>query len=399
MNILVLTSVYKDLSLGNRDASTNIVNSFVDSWIKQGHNVLVIHNCHRYPYIVHAVPGFIKKKLASKMGFSIADCAAVSSKEYDDSGATVIRLPIAKYIPHKKPSEKIIKKQLQKIIMILKKYHFIPDVITGHWASPQMEIISQLKKIYNCRTAVVLHGSGYVDDPDFQAERYLPDIDHLGARSESQAEQVKQLLKLEKMPFVCYSGVPDAYLENYSLNLGKFENISTWKFAYVGRLVEYKKVDATIKALSALDVDWEFNIIGDGASRSSLEALCKELNVESRVNFLGRVSRDVVMEYLNDTHCFIMISINEIFGLVYLEAMAASCITIASENGGVDGIIKNGENGYLCLEGDSDDLYDKLTEIMKSDEESLKRISENGYQTAHLYSNSNIAKKYLDIIS
>ena len=36
MRILMLTSVYKDESLGNKDTSTNIVNSFVKEWKKQG---------------------------------------------------------------------------------------------------------------------------------------------------------------------------------------------------------------------------------------------------------------------------------------------------------------------------------------------------------------------------
>jgi len=39
-----------------------------------------------------------------------------------------------------------------------------------------------------------------------------------------------------------------------------------------------------------------------------------------------------------------MISTDEIFGLAYLEAMAASCITIASKDGGVYGIIVDGKN-------------------------------------------------------
>ena len=48
MNILVLTSVYKDFSMGTRDGSTPIVNAFVKEWTGLGHKVIVIHNCHSY---------------------------------------------------------------------------------------------------------------------------------------------------------------------------------------------------------------------------------------------------------------------------------------------------------------------------------------------------------------
>ena len=61
MRILMLTSVYKDEFLGNKDTSTNIVNSFVKEWKKQGHEVLVIHNSHCYPRVIHEIPEKLKK--------------------------------------------------------------------------------------------------------------------------------------------------------------------------------------------------------------------------------------------------------------------------------------------------------------------------------------------------
>lgn len=166
-----------------------------------------------------------------------------------------------------------------------------------------MEIISELKTIYHCKTAVVLHGTGYIESPKFNAEEYLKNIDSLGARSLSQAKQIKEILKLDKLPFVCNSGVPDEYLKNYRLNTEKYRNIKTWKITYVGRLVSYKNIDSTIKALSEIkDVKWEFNIVGDGASRTELEELAQNLNCADKVHFWGRVSRDKVMQILEDTH-------------------------------------------------------------------------------------------------
>lgn len=399
MRILMLTSVYKDQSLGYKDTSTNIVNSFVKEWKKQGHEVIVIHNSHCYPRFIHEIPANLKKSLAAKMGFAISDYKAVKAKEYLDNGVRVYRLPIKKYIPHSQPTRGVITEQVSKIISILRKENFKPDVITGHWASPQMEIISELKKVYNCKTAVVLHGTGYINSQKFDAKKYLKNIDSLGARSLSQAQQVKDILKLEKLPFVCNSGVPDEYLKEYKLNLDKYKNVKTWKITYVGRLVSYKNIDATINALSKIkDVNWEFNIVGDGASRTELEELVNKLNLADKVHFLGRVAREQVMKILEDTHIFVMISTNEIFGLVYLEAMAASCLTIASKDGGVDGIIIDSENGYLCHEADNNELKQILQNIMESDYKSLTQIVNHGYMTVQNYSDYKVAKKYLDDI-
>ena len=398
MRILVLTSVYKDYSLGNRDTSTNIVNSFVHDWENQGHDVVVVHNSHCYPAAVHKIPARIKSKLAARMGFAIADYDAVREKTYDD-GAKVFRLPIKKLVPHKTPSEKVIKLQIKKIVNMLDELNFVPEVITGHWASPQMELISELKKIYNCKTACVLHGTGYVSDPSFDSKKYLQGIDKLGCRSMAQAKQIQKLLQLEKSPFVCYSGVPDSYIEKCNLLNEKFRCINKWKITFVGRLVFYKNVDTVIKALAKIkNVDWEFNIVGDGAEKKALEELASSLEIEEKVHFWGKISRDEVMDILNETHIFVMISTNEIFGLVYLEAMASSCLTIASKNGGVDGIIVNEKNGFLCEEGNCTELEYIIKRIMDSDDKNIVSVVQNGYLTAHEYSDSKMAQRYLDSI-
>ena len=394
MNILVLTSVYKDESLGDSDTSTNIVNSFVKEWEKNGHSVVVIHNAHCYPRIIHAIPKKIKRLLANVLGFYIADYNCVQHKKFIDNGAIVYRLPIKKR-PRHSPNNRQIEKQLSKIISILRENDFIPDIITGHWASPQMEIISSLKHLYKCKTAIVLHGLGYVNRTSFNAQRYLKNIDYVGARSLFQSMQIKELLHLSSLPFVCYSGIPDSYINNSKLNLTKFQNLKKIKFVYAGRLVSYKNVDVTINALSQLtNIDWEFNILGEGAARNSLEKLCVEKNCSEKVHFLGKRSRDEVLKILSESHVFIMVSSNEVFGLVYLEAMSASCITIATKHGGIDGIIIDGKNGFLCDDGDSKSLLEIIRFVVSNQTNALDIVS-SAYNTAINYTDSNVAQDYL----
>lgn len=400
MKILLLTSVYQDSELKNRDRSTNVINSFVKEWVAQGHDVLVIHNSHYYPQIVYSIPTNIKEEISSRLGFPIPDYDIVCPKYYIDNGAHIFRLPIKKYLPHRKPSTKIIKKQKRKIISILKDYSFNPDVILGHWASPQMELVSELKKIYQCRTAVVLHGSGYISTSSFGAKKYLANIDRLGCRSHTQAKEVKKILELKEEPFVCYSGIPDEYLNSYSLNTDKFNNIHKWIFTYVGRLVEYKNIDAIIKALSVFkDIKWELNIVGEGAQMSFLKETAQKCECNNKVRFWGKIPRQQVMDILSSSHCFIMISTNEIFGLVYLEAMAASCLTIASRAGGVDGIIRDKSNGFLCEEGNSDELKKIIKDILEMDTNTITNIARQGRFTAEQYTDSIVAQKYIQCVT
>ena len=93
-----------------------------------------------------------------------------------------------------------------------------------------------------------------------------------------------------------------------------------------------------------------------------------------------------------------MISSTEIFGLVYLEAMALGLIPIGSRNEGIDGVIRDGENGFLCKAGDVDELTSILERIKKMPSEEISKISIYAKKTAFDYSDESVAKRYLNAL-
>ena len=394
LKILVLTSIYRDEHLPFIDKETNVVNLFAHSWMSLGHEVVVIHNAHKYPAIIYKIPSILREKLEAKIGFQIVSYPAVKRKNYEDNGVKIYRIPILKIIPHSAPAKLQIFLQEKKIINLLSSIDFTPDIIIGHWASPQMELIAKLKSVYDCPTAVVLHGTEYINNSRYHVQRYLKNIDVIGTRSQYMSQSIQQMLGLKKKPFVCYSGVPDEYLESYKKNLGKFLNTEKWKFVFVGRLVAYKNVDVLIKSLSKLTVNWNLEVLGDGGELTNLQNLCKSLGCSDRVQFSGRVSRKQVMKTLSECHCFAMVD-REVFGLVYLEAMAASCITVGGKEQGIDGVIEDGKNGFLCEPGNERELTNLLTKITNMENEKLRQIASNGYDTALDFSDSKVAERYL----
>lgn len=399
MNIAYLTSEYRDFRIKKGDKYTYISNSFCREWVQQGHNVIVIHNASCFPKVVYNVPQFIKRVYEVKSGSTWGSFDAVKRDKYCDQGVTVYRLPMKKLIPHKSPSKRRLDVQTSSIRRILDDNQFVPDVIIGQWASPQIELIYRLKDIYKCRTSVVLHGKGYIEDKNYPIFEYLKKIDRLGTRSETHSISVMQQLSLQEKPFVCYSGIPDEYVKSYQINTSKFETVKKWKFAFVGRLVEYKKADVLIRALNRVSgLNWELNIVGEGGQMSELKRFCNELGCQDRVVFHGKVDRSRVMEILSECHCFVMISVGEVFGLVYLEAMGACCITVASFGGGIDGVIQNEWNGFLTEEGDEDKLCELISRIVNSSTEDLQTIALKGYRTAVEFAESKVADKYLKTV-
>ena len=136
--------------------------------------------------------------------------------------------------------------------------------------------------------------------------------------------------------------------------------------------------------------------MGIGGDLAQLKSLVKSLGVEDRVTFHGRVPRDKVIELMHNSQCFIMPSKGEAFGLVYLEAMATSCVTIGSKKEGIDGIIIDKDNGLLVDSGSVESLKRAIEELYSMDADKVKRIAQKGYETANKYSDSLVAKRYLD---
>ena len=75
--------------------------------------------------------------------------------------------------------------------------------------------------------------------------------------------------------------------------------------------------------------------------------------------------------------------------------MLQGCIVIASKFGGVDGIIKDGENGFLCEEGDEEKLIRVFNRIKSMTIEEKRTISRNAVETAKIFTEKTVAERYL----
>ena len=396
MNILALTSAYPQPD-DDGAVITPTVKYFCEKWAESGHRVVVIHNNSCFPSLFYAVPEKIRKKLESKMGHTFPTKASRKAIFYNEADISVYRIPMVKVIPHSKFSRSQIDKQIIKIEEVLKKEQFIPNVIVAHWVNPQVDIVDRLLKIYPAKASLVIHNDCSEENAvKFDLANKVKIFDAIGCRSESYADKVMKVLNLKKRPFICYSGIPDETAEKQINNLdGSMLTISL-DFIYVGRLIKYKNVDVIIKALNQkyAGQSYKLHIIGSGAEKDELKNLTRLLGCEENVIFYGQLPRSEVFKLMKKCYCFIMVSDNETFGMVYIEAMLAGCLTIASKHGGVDGVIVDGENGFLSQQGDVGELVATLNRIEKRND--ITEIRKRAILTAYEYRDSKVAQRYLD---
>ena len=105
------------------------------------------------------------------------------------------------------------------------------------------------------------------------------------------------------------------------------------RFAFVGRLVEWKAVDIVIRSLKQVP-SAEVEIIGDGPMLATWQSLACELGVEDRIRFAGWLPQQECAAHLRSAIALVLPSLYECGGAVVLEAMAMGKPVIATRWGG-----------------------------------------------------------------
>lgn len=394
--ILVLTSNYpaSDLPKG----ITPVVHSFTKKWVEMGFEVLVIHNYTIFPRFYYLISRIFNKYIANKVGSVIPKELNNKITEYTTDNVKIIRIPIKKYLARKGYSLNEQNNQLTKIISSLVNENFVPEIIISHWTSPQLSLSYCLKRYYGTKSVMVMHEVWpeiIKRDYNKNAHKFIADIDYWGFRSKTIEERFNNIFGEQQNSFLCYSGINKDFIED-TISKNFDQNIKSYIF--IGTLIKRKHPEVLINATKSLNNDSEIHFVGTGALESKLKQKAKDLGLFSRVYFHGYLSKKAIKELLITTDCFIMLSEEEAYGLVYIEAMACGCITIASKNEGFDGIIIDGVNGFLCTAGDSNELKQLLERINQLSIEQKQQISKNAISTAKNLTEQSVASNFLKSI-
>lgn len=168
---------------------------------------------------------------------------------------------------------------------------------------------------------------------------------------------------------------------------------------YAGRLLQEKRLDLLVAALAhpvleGITQGPVLRIVGDGPDRRRLEALARELGVERKVEFTGRLkSGDDVFTAMPEARVAVQPSAREGFGLFPLEAMAAGLPVVycSARESAVGELVRHGREG-LAVEPTAPALAVALGRLLKSDED-RSRMSQAARSRAEKYSWDAIARR------
>jgi colanic acid/amylovoran biosynthesis glycosyltransferase len=174
----------------------------------------------------------------------------------------------------------------------------------------------------------------------------------------------------------------------------------------VARLVEKKGIEYGIRAvakLSQLDGNLEYNIVGDGELRESLECLIEELEVGDTISLLGWKERKEIIKILNSAHIFLAPSVTSHDGdregipVVLMEAMAMGLPVISTQHSGIPELVEDGVSGFLVPERDWEALANKIDYLIQSPDIWVKMGKEGRLQVEKFYNIDRLNDRLMEI--
>lgn len=175
-----------------------------------------------------------------------------------------------------------------------------------------------------------------------------------------------------------------------------------FKFLTIGSLIPIKGHENLIRAWQIAfsnDPSVQLVIAGDGELEAELKMLVDSLGLQHQVSFPGKLTRQQVIEELDECHCFVFSSRYETFGVVLIEALSRGKPVVSTACGGPNSVV-NERLGILCEADNVDSMAEALlTMLQKASQYNAREIREEAIARfgsgAFLHSIEDIYKKII----
>lgn len=290
---------------------------------------------------------------------------------------------------------------------LLRRKHY--DVLNSHFAVPSGPTGVILSRMFGTPQVLTIIG-GDIYDPTKRlspsGNRLLHAVVRRVLDCSSQVIAISEDIKRRALEdYGCRRGIE---VIHYGLTPPSFESRTRAQLGIpeddvvlisIGRLIKRKAFGDLLSALSKVDHPrLRLLIIGEGPEEKRLRNLAEALGLSSRTEFLGAIWGERKFQYLAASDAFVLPSVHEGFGLVFLEAMYCGLPVIASSRGGQTDFLEDGVTGFLVPVGDPETLADRILRLCR-DRTLRERISSFNKEYAKRFHISGVAERYETLFS
>ncbi|HEX7065692.1 MAG TPA: N-acetyl-alpha-D-glucosaminyl L-malate synthase BshA [Bacillales bacterium] len=278
------------------------------------------------------------------------------------------------------------------------------DLLHVHYAVPHAVCAYLAKEIVGDHLKIVttLHGTditvlGY--DPTLvEMIRFgIEKSDKVTAVSNDLIRQTRELIETDKPIETAYNFVDEnVYYQRDSAVLREKFGISPDEkvLVHISNFRPVKRVPDVVKVFAGVrkQMPAKLLLIGEGPDLNRARRMVKEKGLKDDVLFLG--NRKNVAEILSMCDLKLLLSEKESFGLVLLEAMACGVPAIGTNTGGIPEVIVDGETGYICEVGATEDMTDKALSLFEDSELHEKMAKRSVDRVRQVFHSQHILEQY-----
>lgn len=180
---------------------------------------------------------------------------------------------------------------------------------------------------------------------------------------------------------VVYSGL--SLPSNIPLQITYDKKIQPIQLLSIGRSHWIKGYDYaldTCKLLKEKGLDFHYTIVG-AKGVEELEYQKNDLGLDACITFLDKVPYDTVLQMMYEAHVVVLPSVEEGIANVILEAMLLQKLVLTTICGGMEEIVKDGENGFVVPIRNPEAMSKKIIEISCLSKEQIHNITTNARKT------------------
>jgi glycosyltransferase involved in cell wall biosynthesis len=210
------------------------------------------------------------------------------------------------------------------------------------------------------------------------------------------ADRAREYYGLERLPAV----VPELIdLAEWRKRLAEASGRPHHRFRvlFVGRFYRRKRVDVLLRAAAALSAripNLELRIVGNGPCAVDWQALARDLKLGGAVTWLGDISRSQLVDEYRTCDLFCLPSVQEGFGIVLLEAMAAGKAIVASRAAAIPEVVPHG----LLVEPDSAEALAAAIEELYQSPAKRAELGRAGAQWVEQFDAPRVARLFVEAV-
>lgn len=171
-------------------------------------------------------------------------------------------------------------------------------------------------------------------------------------------------VSIDTKSFIIPNGINDFFLKNpnISKNFNDFKTINIITVGFISKRKNQISVCKAINNLVSNGYKIKYTIVGKILDKNEF----RKISQYSFVNYIPFMQKEMLIKEYRKADIFVMPSLNETFGLTYVEAMTQGLPVIYTKGEGFDGYFEDGYVGYGVKDKEINEISKRIIDIVNN---------------------------------